>query len=178
MNLDPLTPYFTLGNLAATVISALAAAFSGWAAWRSAGSARKAESRADEAEFRMAFKDVALVATECSVVRSRVRSLVPELIGALKASQITRGIRSDSYTDIATKMANAKLVQVEQFTEGLDCFLPANLTRKVTTAAEAHKEQIRWGAALVELRAIEQGLAADLDKVRQVTADAVKVRPS
>lgn len=178
MNLDHLASYLTLANLAATVVSAVAAAFSGWAAWRSAGSAREAEKRADEAEFRLAYKDVALVATDCSVARNKIRNLVPELIGALKMSQVARGIRSDSYTDLATKAASANFDRVEQLTIGLDGFLVGNLAGKVTTIAEAHKAQIQWGAALVELRAIEQKLADDLAKTRSVTADAARVRPN
>lgn len=178
MNFDHLAPYLTLANVAATVISALAAAFSGWAAWRSAGSARDAEKRADQAEFRSAYKDVALVAMDCSVARSKIRNLVPELSGALKMSQVVRGVRSDSYTDLSMQAANASLSKAEQLTAGLDGFIGGNLAGKVTTIVEAHQAQIRWGAALVELHASERNLVDELAKTRRVTADAAKARSS
>lgn len=178
MILDHLAPYLPLANLAIALISAAAAAFAGWAAWRSTISAREASKRADEAEFRSAYKEVALVAKDCFLTRSRIRHLVPELISALKLSQVARGIQSDSYTDLATRAAHAKLDMAERLTDGLDGFLSSNLAGKVKTSADANKAQIQWGAALAELHQIEQNLAGELAKIMRVAAGATKARQS
>lgn len=163
-------------NLIFTGLTLLATVFSAWAAWQSAKSARQAQDHSRDAEYRVAYREAALAAVECGLMLERIRELKQKLKGALRSSQVARGVAEDSYTDLKGKEIERRIASAEALASDVHTFHPPDLAKKALDLTSAHRVSVDLAAKSRALKDTEDWLTAELVGIQKVMTDALDSR--
>lgn len=167
--MDDRTGLFSLLALAVSVASAIVAT-------RAAGVARKAQTALAAAELRTAQEEVALGATDCSLLFQRIQGLHEELRAAIVMSEVARGIKVNSSSGPFNEHARAQLAPAEELYAPVREWLHPKTAQVLLTIDEASQARITTEAARRRLTVIADAMQLKLNETNEIAAAAYKAR--
>lgn len=156
--------------------SLIFAGISAGSAWQATRAAKAARTASEAGELRAQQHQIALTAKDCSLALEEISRLEREMQSALKISQVARGIREDSGTQIMSSWAASKLRKAQEVSEIVEAYLPGKAGLAFPDAATAHLVYVNLAATLKDLQSIRGEILEQIDKVNAGRIDAMKAR--
>lgn len=157
-------------SLAAAVVSAVGGAFSAWAAFRSAGSARLAQEEAARAERRAALRRVSetagLVVSEVERIKARGPLLQLNYRSLFALSGSAGGSRSNVYIEAVDE----KVKKAITLADDASLFAGEAKSLEDATLEEIDRVQVRLSNSLATVRGVREDLEREESSVEAQSA--------